>query len=58
MNKYIHVINVGIQNTLVYRVIFLFRAASGLIPLMATIYLWRAVYSGKQDPTVAGYSLA
>src|SRR5688572_23915708 len=25
---------------------------------MATIYLWRAVYSGKEDPSVAGYTLA
>ncbi len=58
MAKYLHVINVGIQNTLVYRVNFLFRAGFGLIPLMATIYLWRAVYSGKEDPSIAGYSLA
>jgi ABC-2 type transport system permease protein len=58
VNKYLHVINIGIQNTLVYRVNFLFRAAFGLIPLMATIYLWRAVYAGKEDPNVAGYTLA
>lgn len=57
VKKYLHVINVGIQNTLVYRVNFLFRAAFGLIPLMATIYLWRAVYAGKEDPSVAGYTL-
>src|SRR5688572_626326 len=25
---------------------------------MATIYLWRAVYAGKNDPSVAGYTLA
>src|SRR5688572_20788383 len=25
---------------------------------MATIYLWRAVYAGKSDPNVAGYTLA
>jgi ABC-2 type transport system permease protein len=37
---------------------FLFRSAFGLIPLMATIYLWRAVYAGKEDPNVAGYTLA
>jgi ABC-2 type transport system permease protein len=54
----LHVINIGIQNTLVYRVNFLFRSAFGLIPLMATIYLWRAVYAGKESPDVAGYSLA
>jgi ABC-2 type transport system permease protein len=59
VKKYLHVINIGIQNTLVYRANFLFRSVFGLIPLMATIYLWRAVYSGKQgDPNVAGYSLA
>jgi ABC-2 type transport system permease protein len=58
VNKYLHVINIGLQNTLVYRVNFLFRAAFGLIPLMATIYLWRAVYAGKNGPSVAGYTLA
>src|SRR4030095_14535741 len=39
MRKYWHVINIGIQNTLVYRVNFLFRALFGLIPLMAMISL-------------------
>ena len=58
VTKYLHVINIGLQNTLVYRVNFLFRAAFGLIPLMATIFLWRAVYAGKSEPTVAGYTLA
>lgn len=59
MNKYWHVINIGIQNTLVYRVNFLFRACFGLIPLMATIYLWRAIYaSNPNNPSVAGYTLA
>jgi viologen exporter family transport system permease protein len=59
MSKYWHAINVGIQNTLVYRVNFLFRGAFGLIPLMATIYLWRAVFAGKSaSPEVAGYTLA
>lgn len=59
LKKYWHVINIGIQNTLVYRTNFLFRSVFSLIPLMATIYLWRAVYAGKQDGSdVAGYSLA
>ena len=57
MRKYWHVINIGIQNTLVYRVNFLFRALFGLIPLMAVISLWRAVYEGK-DTDVRGYTLA
>ena len=57
MNKYSHVINVGIQNTLVYRMNFLVRSVFGLIPLFATISLWRAIYSG-QSGDVAGYTLA
>jgi ABC-2 type transport system permease protein len=59
VNKYWHVVKVGIQNTLVYRVNFLFRACFGLIPLMATIYLWRAIFaSNPETPEVAGYTLA
>lgn len=59
VKKYLHVANVGLQNTLVYRVNFFFRAAFGLIPLMATIFIWRAVYAGKTgEGDVAGYSLA
>jgi len=57
MRKYWHVINIGIQNTLVYRVNFLFRALFGLIPLIATISLWRAIYASKEGD-VAGYSIA
>ena len=57
--KYIHVINLGFQNTLVYRFNFFSRSLFGLVPLLATIYVWRAIYSGKEaDATVAGYSLA
>lgn len=59
VKKYWHVFSIGIQNTLVYRVNFLFRACFGLIPLMATIYLWRAVFhSNPEQAAVAGYTLA
>ena len=57
MGVYRHVIGIGIQNTLVYRVNFLFRATFGLVPLLATIYLWRAIYGGREGE-VAGYTLA
>jgi ABC-2 type transport system permease protein len=58
VKKYWHVINIGIQNTLVYRANFLFRASFGLIPLMATIFLWRAVFADKQSgDTVSTYTL-
>src|SRR6185295_3123404 len=57
VKKYLHVLNIGIQNQLVYRVNFLFRACFSLLPLIATISLWRTVYSGGESD-IGGYSLA
>lgn len=56
MLKYFHVINIGIQNMLVYRVNFFFRVIFGFVPLFAVISLWRAIYSG-QAGSVGGYTL-
>ena len=58
MKKYLHVLNIGIQNQLVYRVNFLFRACFGLLPLIATISLWRTVYAGEEGGSVGTYTLA
>lgn len=59
MKKYLHVINIGIQNLLVYRANFFFRAAFGLVPLAATLMLWRAIFEGKSDgASIAGYDMA
>jgi ABC-2 type transport system permease protein len=58
LGKYLHVISIGIQNTLVYRVNYLARVLLGFIPLLATIHLWRAVYASKEGETVGAYSLA
>ena len=55
MKKYWHVLNIGIQNNLAYRVNFLFRTVFGFIPLLATIFLWRTIYHGKAN--VAAYTL-
>src|SRR4030095_2422813 len=57
MAKYWHVINIGIQNTLVYRVNFLFRVIFGLVPLFAVISLWRAIYEGRSD-AIGGYTIS
>jgi len=56
MRKYFHVLNIGIQNQLVYRVNFVFRACFGLLPLIAMISVWRTIYAG-QDHNVGGYTL-
>lgn len=59
MKKYLHVINIGIQNTLVYRVNYLARVLFGFVPLFATILLWRAVYASKDGGAdIGAYSLA
>jgi ABC-2 type transport system permease protein len=58
MKKYWHVLNVGIQNNLTYRFNFLARAIFGLIPLIAMLYLWQKIYSGKGGgASVGAYSL-
>jgi ABC-2 type transport system permease protein len=49
MKKYRHVINIGIQNSLTYRFNFLIRSLFGLIPLMAMLSVWRAIYSGNGE---------
>jgi ABC-2 type transport system permease protein len=56
MKKYWQVVNIGIQNTLVYRVNFLFRVLFGFIPLIAILSMWRVIYGGKGGE-VAGYTL-
>jgi ABC-2 type transport system permease protein len=59
MKKYWHVLKVGIQNHLTYRFNFLARSLFGLIPLLAMLYVWRAIYAGKgADSAVGAYSLA
>src|SRR3954452_19141001 len=58
MKKYWHVINVGIQNNLTYRFNFLARTIFGFIPLIAILYVWRAIYTGNgKDSNVGTYSL-
>lgn len=59
MNKYWHVINVGIQNNLTYRFNFLARTLFGLIPLLAILYMWRTIYAGNgRGSEVGTYTLA
>jgi ABC-2 type transport system permease protein len=54
MKKYWHVLNIGIQNNLTYRFNFLARALFGLIPLIAMLYVWKAIYSGKKPGELVG----
>src|SRR5881409_3189864 len=59
MKKYLHVLNIGIQNNLTYRFNFLARTVFGLIPLIAVLYMWKTIYTGKGAGSMVGsYSLA
>ena len=57
MKKYWHVIGIGIQNNLTYRVNYLTRTLFGFIPLFAMLSLWRTIYAGNGS-AIAGYTLA
>src|SRR3981081_4731745 len=46
-DKYISGVNIGLQNTFVYRWNYFLRAAFGLIPLAGTVFLWSAVFKER-----------
>lgn len=57
MSTHWHIFKLGLQNTAAYRVNFFFRGLFNLVPLFASIALWKAIFaSGKE--TIAGYTLA
>lgn len=59
VKKYWHVIGIGVQNNLTYRFNFLARSVFGLIPLIAILYVWRTIYSGKgQGANIGSYNFA
>lgn len=63
VSKYWHVLNIGIQNNLTYRVNFLARTLFGLIPLAAVIFLWQTIFQNVHAArgaaaTVSHYTLA
>ena len=57
MKKYWHVIGIGVQNNLTYRVNYLTRTLFSFIPLFAMLSLWRTIYGGE-DSAIGGYTLA
>ncbi len=56
--KYAKVFNVGAQNTFVYRWNFIFRSVFGIVPLIGTIFLWKAMYGGAGETTLSGYTFS
>ena len=56
--KYAKVFNVGAQNTFVYRWNFVLRSVFGIVPLIGTIYLWRAMFGSGGGAQLAGYTFS
>ena len=54
LNKYAKIFGVGLQNTLVYRWNFLLRAFFDVVPLVGTVFLWRALFQTRSQP-IGGY---
>ncbi len=54
LDKYRAIFSIGLQNTFVYRWNFLLRSLFALIPLLGTVFVWRAIY-GDTSSTIAGY---
>jgi len=57
MKKYFHVIGIGIQNNLTYRVNYLARTLFSFIPLFAMLSLWRTIYGGPGGQLSTSYTL-
>ena len=58
MRKYWHVIGIGIQNNLTYRVNYLTRTLFSFIPLFAMLSLWRTIYASQEGQALSGYTAA
>jgi len=59
MKKYWHVIGIGIQSNLTYRVNYLTRTLFSFIPLFAMLSLWRTIYAANgAGHQLSGYTQA
>src|SRR5580693_159150 len=45
--KYLKVFSIGLQDTFVYRWNFLLRALFSTVPLIGTVFIWRAVFAAR-----------
>lgn len=52
--KYLKVFEIGLQNTFVYRWNFLLRSLFGVVPLIGTVFIWRALFEAR-GASIGGY---
>ena len=55
--KYWKIFDIGLQNTFVYRWNFLLRALFGIVPLIGTVFIWRAIFEAR-GAAIGGYEYA
>jgi len=55
--KYAKVFDIGLQNTFVYRWNFLLRSLFGIVPLIGTVFIWRAIFE-ERGAAIGGYDFA
>jgi ABC-2 type transport system permease protein len=55
--KYAKVFDIGLQNTFVYRWNFLMRSFFGIVPLVGTVLIWRAVFDARGGD-IGGYDFS
>lgn len=53
---YSRIFSLGMQNSLVYRWNFIVRSFAGLVPLLGSVFLWRAVFRNEDRGGFSGYS--
>src|SRR5580698_1971671 len=58
MKKYLHVIGIGLQSNLAYRVNYLTRTLFSFIPLFAMLSLWRTIYANHNGSTSSSFTEA
>jgi ABC-2 type transport system permease protein len=58
MKKYLHVIGIGLQSNLAYRVNYLTRTLFSFIPLFAMLSLWRTIYAHGNGSVSSGFTEA
>lgn len=56
LRRYLKVFEVGAQNTFIYRWNFVLRSVFGIVPLIGTIFLWRAMFGPGAAGNLGGYN--
>ncbi len=52
--KYARVFTLGLQDTFVYRWNFILRSLFGIVPLIGTVFIWRAIFESR-GASISGY---